>query len=728
MTRIKKSSKIAVFSIKHEEILACEDNRLKPFIEVFFQEPENIDQKRLGCLMGIFLMKDTGDQSSYLVNLLSSVLKKEYYKNYHRGAIDSFESALRKVNSALAEISRQGIIDWVGNLESVVGIFENNNFHFSSAGDIKVLLLRDGMLNDMTEFEDNGEQVHPLKTFIDVSSGRIQVTDKIILATDNIISVLSREQIKKNASRFPREKFSRFLRTALTNELEGCAAIILDFESPLDSLEQISQKSKKTEEELNAFGGKSFVKKEKDLIPQSTLESEIKTEFVDKKTGHIYIKGDEQEAPLQMENIYQRSAGKWQEKLYALLGKLTPLAKKMAKKSAKSIKILSVKIYRGSVKISRNSWRKFREYLEEKRKIRAQEAAEKPAQMERPDYPPDSTATEYTKTESIPVAENRLGAFKERLLPRFTRMKSSFSGLERNQKIYAFAIIAAIIIVPWIILKAAKNKNETAKNTAPVVQENRPLLDDKNVVWLENLDEINNLSDGLALYNLRDEIWAVSKNTIFRLSQSDKAYNLPEEFGTISLAVPMEDLSTIFIHTSNGKVVSFNTLSGKFSENSIDISNKKLDALGTYLTYLYVLDKSANQIYRYPRAEGGFGEGKNWVKETADFSQASDMTIGESIWLANNGKVDKLFLGKKENFPIEETATPIVAQKLKLSRSGENLFILDQQNSRIVKINLDGTINQQYYHEYLKDAKSFEITENSLTVLLNDGRIIQFGI
>jgi len=141
------------------------------------------------------------------------------------------------------------------------------------------------------------------------------------------------------------------------------------------------------------------------------------------------------------------------------------------------------------------------------------------------------------------------------------------------------------------------------------------------------------------------------------------------------------------------------------------------------------LDGKNRQIYRYPRANEGFGEKNNWLKEALEINPENfsnvQMIINENIFLSQKETLEKFFRGKKENFQIEETATPIKFNDIYSATDSQNIFVLDKDNSRIIKLNLEGNILRQYAHKNIKESIAFTIdeeknkayftTENSVT-------------
>ena len=98
----------------------------------------------------------------------------------------------------------------------------------------------------------------------------------------------------------------------------------------------------------------------------------------------------------------------------------------------------------------------------------------------------------------------------------------------------------------------------------------------------------------------------------------------------------MNDLNLIFLINEKHQIISFAPANQKFVASNISFpDNLKIATTGSYLTYLYAVDKNQNQIYRYPRAEGGFGEKIDWLKDTLDLKDISSMAISENVYLVS---------------------------------------------------------------------------------------------
>ncbi len=802
MQRNKPDKKFLTLEPDFNDIFVSKDGKADPFVEIFVQEPENVAQQALGTIAGVFEINDESEKSSYIVNYLISVIKKEYFAATKRGAIESFEAALHKANLVLAKLAEHGTVEWLGKFNAVCAVIEKNNVHFSSTGTAAMFLLRAKSFTNISEGEEAAGEPNPLKTFQDVVSGRMEDGDKLLLTTDSIFSIFSPEELKKSALKFSEDEFVRFLKTALVNELEKAAVLVVDIKEK--ELPRVAPAVKKTKK-INAFSQETFLKKaptevekEKIAIKEGERQEIIKGlkeeyektkgEFVDKKTGHIYIKEDfegkkeessfsgikdygdkligrggklfsslkekarprslsEPEAGSEIEaqepepritirpEDYRKEPASIAERLRPLLGKLmialSAIASGLKIATLASLSFIRWKIIVPAVLLSHKAIagiiskiRAAREKSRAAREMKAEESFRTPQE----DYLPHAPTREEKRTwfeklsdknrgKPESVSESSILSREEKAFPGYpepvAKTKNIFSRLDYNQKIYLILALVLIFIVPYFIAKF------TAPAEAPAVSEQQtvatpalPLENDKNVTRMATLEDAYQGDSSLGVINVRDSFFAVGKNEIFSLSDQ-KSYPIPDSFADSDLAFGMDDLNFIFL-LKGRSITSWSTVSKKFQDNSIEIlESAKFSAGRSYLTYIYLSDAANNQIYRYPRAEGGFGAKTNWLKDTTDLSNSTDMAINENVFVADGGAITKLFRGQKQDFTVEETATPIKADKLYTKQDSQNLYVLDKDNSRIITLDQDGKIVKQYYNPDISSFDNFSIDETA---------------
>lgn len=712
-------------------ILVANDKYFRPFIELFEYAGENIIQQQLGTLLGIFEIRDDSEDSAYIVNFLTSVAKKEYFINPKRSVPESFEAALHKVNLALSELANHGNVSWIGKLDAVICVLEKNNLHFSVAGNSKVILLRNQILTDISEdiVPEDADQ-HPIKTFTNISSGKLETGDKIIVTGEDLFQIFSLTEIKKGALRFDREKFVQFIKTALINELEIAGTIIIDtYEDVLE--EKLEEKTPvKKRHLLNVFSEKTFresvPKKSKSPLPEKIPSEE--NDYVDKKTGHIYVQGEYQKPS--DEKLFDHLAVICREKFSDFVFWVKTGTEKIGaslKRSARDAKENIKKRAQAKIQEIRiNAWKKKAEMASKRTPEKA--APNQPSAKIAPTVPVKTNNSTWLTVRTW-FSRIRLG----KILPDFSKIKYLASKMDYQQRIYAALALVAIFVVPLIWIKLQKNPEPLPVAEVPIeLTPEQILAQDKNI----NLNPATGIlyagANIIGPVFSNETLFIITDGAIIKNGQEQQEFNLAEEWGKTKDYFEMDDLNLIFLVTDKNKLVSFSSVSNKFLENSLAIpENSNIVSFGAYLTYAYLVDSENGQIYRYPRAEadGGFGAKTNWLKETMDLQNVTGMAIDENIYLVNGEGIIKLLKGQREQFNAEQSATPVKFHKIFTDIDTENIYILDSSIGRIVKYSKTGELLAQYYDARLKDASTFTIDEkNNKAYFTTSNELISLGL
>lgn len=713
-------------------ILVINNRNLKPYIEMFEYSGENIIQEQLGTLLGFFEIADYSEYSMYVVNFLASVLKKEYFANSRRPAIESFEAALNKVNIALSELAKQGNVGWLGKINATVCVLEKNSIHLTVAGDAQVILIRNQLFSNISEdLAVNEPEPHPLKTFVNVSSGRIEKNDKFIITTNSIFEIFSPIEISKSSIRFPKENFIQFIKTAMVNELNIAATFIVDVSEPKD--EYAEDKSKKEPQvPFNAFSGKAFKKSEGKPNNIPPKKERTKDEYVDSKTGHIYVHGENQEQKRENKSwqmakfiIKEKCLGAYSWFKLTLVRKIFHFAKKF--------RLFSSSLLESSI-------RKFKELIE---KARQAPSIRKNAIPAKDNSPVQEVSTENNaEAKKIYIPAINFGSFLEKIkgltnqiLPYIDKLRIKFGGLGKQQKLFALITVIMLIVGFLVWKKIGTKKTEEPKIATPVVVTD-PLTiyaGEKNIIFGKSVETIITAdSDLRSLVFADNQVVAVSQEKVIQRSISNevKESAILAGSGKAVSSAYMKDLSLILILTDQNKIISFSINNGKFQENKIVIpEGAKISGMATYLTYLYLADAKNNKIYRYPRAEGGFGEGINWLKEGLGLENVSDMAIDENVYLAGGERINKLFKGKSENAEFEQSKTPVSFNQVFTEPGTANIYVLDGQIGRIIKYEKGGKIISQYYAEKLKGANDLVVDEKGQQAyIINSANVFSIAL
>ena len=164
------------------------------FCEIFTYEPCNMEEMCFGNLYIIAHLKRVSEKSCHLINLLASLMKREYYDKTNQAASESIEKCLKKANRILEELAKAGNIEWIGNLNYICVAICQNNLYMAKTGNVQAFFWRNGHLENLIKkINQYKEQQHPSKVFRNIISGKIEQGDKLILSSDNFLKTNDKE-------------------------------------------------------------------------------------------------------------------------------------------------------------------------------------------------------------------------------------------------------------------------------------------------------------------------------------------------------------------------------------------------------------------------------------------------------------------------------------------------------------------------------------------------------
>ncbi|PID52730.1 MAG: hypothetical protein CR972_00440 [Candidatus Moraniibacteriota bacterium] len=744
-------------------VFVVQNSRKRPFIEQFEHTSINFTQKALGTILGFFIVRDESPSSENIVNFLASEVKKQYFLPTEKPVEEKFESALHRVNRALEEIANIGNVSWMGTVEGAVCVVNENSIHFSVAGDAHILLLRNDTLIDISEGLASEDAInYPLKTFVDISSGDICAHDKIIITSHELLDLISFEELQKNAIRMGEKSFIQFIETALTNECAIASALIIDITNS-DTPTIIPEIPEKKEVPENFFGANAFnsIEEKDEQKHNITIEEEIDIdkfteetpkEYIDPRTGHIHIQGDEElpKSPTFFEELFEKYVDIKenfkefsQKQIRSISKKISSIKKNKietedvldkieTEKNASEENVLKQKNIRQQAKkqeiatqikkqiyhiydILKNLIKKT--YIHSVNLITTVKEKAKNRKPEK-DIEEETENEELRYSFSYSQELSSEKTKKRNFLPHISKIKDTWNSMEKNTKLFALAIIACIIIIPFVFaLFSNKKKTDTAEVhmeetelTEPVLQPESKKQDIKEIP--SDPITLHKTSEALYTFVLKDTPIGIEKNAIHIFENDQESFPVPNNAGKIVHAAAMDDLNMIFFITDKNKLYSFSPVAKKYSEqpNFPEIDYTKINLLSTFMTYLYILDDK--KIMRHTRIEGGFDEGKKWLKKDINLSGATSFSINDEIFITHNNDIIKLSEGKKNRYSKDDAI-----KNVSLSYTAEEMkyiWIIDKDAKMLYKVKKSkGNIVDQYAHNIFASATNFSVSEKN---------------
>lgn len=132
--------------------------------------------------------------------------------------------------------------------------------------------------------------------------------------------------------------------------------------------------------------------------------------------------------------------------------------------------------------------------------------------------------------------------------------------------------------------------------------------------------------------------------------------------------------------------------------------------VGSHSGRFYLLDSSANKMWRYdPTPDGYNSPPDDWLKTEVNLAGVVGMTIGDSIYLLYaDGAIRKFSMGEADTFDISDWDSPPSNPSSIFTRPPAEtrwIYVADRGNSRIVQSSKEGQFKQQFR---LADATASE--------------------
>ncbi len=152
-----------------------------------------------------------------------------------------------------------------------------------------------------------------------------------------------------------------------------------------------------------------------------------------------------------------------------------------------------------------------------------------------------------------------------------------------------------------------------------------------------------------------------------------------------------------------------------------------VQGVGVYNGNIYLLDTKSNQIYKFVPSGSDYSK-NNYLSNSKvnDVSTATSMAIDGSVYVAfKDGSIKKFTKGKQEDFAITKLSKPLKSQtRMVTTLDGDNLYILDKENSRIVILSKRGVFLSELHASILSTAQDLDVAERDKKIyILSNGKV-----
>ena len=658
--------------------------------DLLVYEPRNIEEVRLGTLFMLGkienIPKNKHRNFDFLLNLLISVIKREFYSDYKRSTAEALEASLNKANLYLADFTEKGNVEWIGNLSFICGTFSENTLHVTQIGNPIIKLFRGTTISHIENKFPAQKKPRPSKAFSNIATGTILNGDKIIISTKDILKVVPLSRLKQ-VSKKNCDQIIKGLKTLVEKKADKAPVLCLILEA--------KDASKKI------------------LACAPVQEAELKENLISKKTK---LKLAAEKTLL----ISRKIAIVIFLVIYKIIKLFAPIFKKIPK--AKLVHRLLPKIQplktRGIILYKQNKpVFLVASFLVILILILPFAAAQK--------------INYYVKINNF----NKLSAEIQEVQKKtdaaliYQDKEKAKTLLQKNQTLLANLLVYfkepslkgnAKILDKTTILQEKHQEQQDSISNVIRIKELKEILDFSTSGFIVNPVGINKIKDNLYFYELDSGI-------LYKFNLSAE-----ENKGLALVFISAKDELRKMISLENGRVVLFGQ-SKKiylYNSNTNDHNTYLLDPaipveqikdVKNFLSNFYILNTEQGNIIKYSNEL----KGNNWLSEsTEEFKNAQSMAIDGSIYVLNSdGIITRYFQGKKAEEIKPKLEKQLAGEnKIFTGNDFKNLYLSDPKNKRVIVLNKQGELINQYTNDELSNLQDFWVTKDEKDIYLLSGK------
>ncbi|RJO60250.1 hypothetical protein C4544_05775 [candidate division WS5 bacterium] len=764
--------KLALRSAK----LASESQKIKGTSNVctaYEHQPKDPDERRHGILFGVIDVNGNPKHSEDLIEIIIDTFHSEYYQDLDKDPLESFEDALSKINEELGEFTGNGHTFWMGKLNAILAVYADDTIHITQTGKSEAYLYRGGKESHITE-DLAGDNVNPLRTFVNITSGELSEGDKISILSSGILATCSPEEIAKYATKYhPKVAVNH-----IADMIEGLggsygqnAVIILEFMTP-DALA-----NEVLDDEPDEIWLKGTSKKE--------IMAERTTTVLQKIFKYIRLG-----AAVAGEFYTQTLAPKAVSAFKAVRAKISGKMERPAKKDELSDVLTETdEVLEGFEREEVPETEDIEIFEEDRPEVKAesQPSYKSEIRIKESDEAPGKARLEKTKGSILKNLGSLYGSATN--LKAIKRTKKKLPKIKKNYYL-AIGVLVLLIFIPYLyITKVGRSDAKTKKEEqAQLVQ-----IDEKvaqaNTLAAQNekqkasavledalkmteglsdskyfseeakkkLDEIKSQlqsitqtvdaspailadlagvaqSDVVGIYSIKNNFYVIGqKGDVSKVEKGSGKASIIQTSGNVEgnvvAAAALPSIRTIEILTDKPSVYEYDADDDSITEKKASDGWEKAVDIDSYGTSLYLLSSDGPGIYKHTRTSSGYSKASPYLDNPEEAANPTTLRIDSDVYiLGGTGELKKFTSGKKQDFTIKDLPVTLSsANKLYTDTVTDKVLIGSGTDKYVVVVGKDGTYKGRYISNDFVDMKYISIEDNKVYVATKN-KILSFEI
>lgn len=708
--------------LKYHKIFTHDHINSRELSEIYTSDSS--DHGRLFIMLE--LPKHKIDQQPYVDQLINEIAT--YFDTSHQENPEVLlEEILQQINQLLPEMSTAvKIKNWLHTLDLAVGIIYHDNVFMAGIGSINGLLIHN---KQITTIMAKNENINPNKIFSDIISGELDEKDALIISTDSLFDYISKEKIRQLI-----DHYSPSAAAIKINELLETVPDFVTFNSLIIKKPAVTDREIESDQTTINIDTEQNYKKERVDYIEPHISSEEKTSNQPRTKTVVDVRGFKNISLIKKIGAVLGLAGLWCKtiaSIFSFIGQkiknsfLFLFSKKFRKnkeeKTIANIKEITDKKYFWWQKLSIKKkialvalFVIILVFLQSLVFVTQEKAID--SKNENFNNTLVTIDQKYDEVEAKLIYNDEKTAEQlmleiqgliNKLEPSSPEQQTKIDELSEN----AFNKINEIRHIHIVVSPLEKNLSPYITSSQNIVQKNGffyILADNKlyktkvyktqeDLLGENTLEQIFDFAGGQVMESMTD--WPEKNRVVLS-----------------SLNANNEIYYSIFDLDKK-------QITGDLKQN---VNNTAVKDLCVYGNNLYVLGDKDNQIFKYPESGGGFSGGQTWIKDELDISQASSLAIDGSIYIIDkDGNIKNLLKGYLEKFDYHKPNPSIGTNAtIKTFRDSNYLYIIDPENYRVIVLNKDGNIKDQYASQKFDDLKDLTIDPDEKAIYLLNNQYI----
>lgn len=692
------------------------------FLDTKIYEPAAKEEAILGNTYLLIEVTTPWFPTAKITKIIRNTFLEEYYReSLNRQGIKRFEDGLKAVNKKLSDLAGAGQTEWLGNLNAVIATICGQRLYLSHTGSAEAYLFRQNKISHITEGEDLPKNPAPIQTFSALINGTLEPNDRLVLSNSEMYNFVSIDTLRNAISQIsPNGAVEQVADTLFREKADKVNAIFIYFSNEtidakvstdlpdtifLDSPEVVGSIFKK------GFRPKNILAKTKKLTTnlgwlEIKLASWIKTKFkhhpkeINELKDELKNEKPKSNLPYVSNSIglnlsHVRSKKSYSSQgFFALLGSFLAII-------INWFKNLNRKWFYGGLAVIIILAAVLGIYMRQRAQTKTNVDLSTIV---------SSAQAKMNSADTQLALHNEIGA--RNLL---NEAKTQLEGIKNKPK----SPVEVVILLEKIQTKLDQVNKITHLDNPLTVSDFSPLV--------SNLKSAGLIYQNGALYSANQDgseiLGAISDK-----SDNQILSRLPVDAGQAANIAAFESDRLLVIQSSNTRIFEFNLKTSKLEEKKTaqEAAFPQAQALGTYLSTLYLLDKNGGAMLKYSHSGSGYDKGRSVYSSGAvNLKDVISFAIDGNIYLLHqNGSIEKTLKGSLDNnFKVKNIPEPDSTldspQQVITTVDSTSIYVLENKNHRIIELNKNGDYLRQFvFKDNFGEIKAMTVNEKAKKMYL----------